>query len=279
MIKHLFRSAIAALVVLGLISTAAGSAFADTLGDVKDRGVVRIGVKADYRPWGFRDPSGKIIGMEIDLAQDVANRLGVDLKTVPVVGSNRMQFLQQGKIDIIIATMSDTEKRRKVIGIVHPNYYSSGTNVMANKKYGLKKWEDLRGKTVCGLQGSWYNKRVSKKYGAKFIAFKGNPEIHTALKQDQCVGYVYDDSAIGSWLADKDKWGDFEMPLQTEDDTPWGIAVRLEERTTAFGAFMSGVIYDWHETGKLIELEKKWGIKPTAYLKTMHAKHKDFLAE
>ena len=82
-----------------------GSVFADTLDDVRKRGTVRIGVKADYKPWGFRDPSGNIIGMEIDLAQDVADRLGVELETVPVVGSNRMQFLQQGKIDIIIATM------------------------------------------------------------------------------------------------------------------------------------------------------------------------------
>src|SRR3546814_10246191 len=71
-------------------------------------------------------------------------------------------FLQQGKIDLLIATMSDTEERRKVVMAVDPNYYSSGTNILASKKYGFKKWEDLKGKPVCGIQGAFYNRKRSE---------------------------------------------------------------------------------------------------------------------
>ena len=78
--------------------------------------------KADYKPWGFRDSSGKLVGMEVDMAKDVAKALGVKLKLVPVQSSNRMQFLQQGKIDLMIATMSDRSDRRKLVGIAEPNY-------------------------------------------------------------------------------------------------------------------------------------------------------------
>ncbi|MEE9596665.1 MAG: transporter substrate-binding domain-containing protein, partial [Acidiferrobacterales bacterium] len=168
MIKHLFTAAITAIVALGLVSTAyAGN---ERFMKVMKRGKVVVGVKADYKPWGFRDTSGKIVGMEADMAQDVADALGVKLELIPVQSSNRMQFLQQGKIDLMIATMSDRSDRRKLVGIPEPNYYTSGTNVLAAKKLGLKKWTDLSGKPVCGKQGAFYNKAIAKRYKAKIVA-------------------------------------------------------------------------------------------------------------
>src|SRR4026207_1317258 len=114
-----------------------GVARADVLADLKKKGVLVVGTKADYRPFGYLDPSGKIVGFEPDLAADVAKRLGVKLELVPVGASNRIQFLQQGKIDMMIATMSDTPERRKIVDIVEPDYYASGTNVLAKKSENL----------------------------------------------------------------------------------------------------------------------------------------------
>src|SRR5437762_90756 len=99
-----------AAVLAGLAGTMmfAGLAQADAMDDIKKKGVLVVGVKTDYPPWGTRDASGNIVGMEPDMAADVAKRLGVKVELVAVVSSNRMQFLQQGKIDLMIATMSDT---------------------------------------------------------------------------------------------------------------------------------------------------------------------------
>ena len=155
-------------------------------------------VKADYKPWGYRDSSGKIVGMEADMAQDVADAMGVKLELVAVQSSNRMQFLQQGKIDMMIATMSDRKDRRKIVGIVQPNYYTSGTNVMSPKALKIRKWTDLTGKPVCGKQGAFYNKIVSKRYNAKIVAFTGNAEAKQALRDRKCIAWVYDDSSIMS---------------------------------------------------------------------------------
>src|SRR5437660_8677395 len=127
----------AAAAALGL-ALAAGSAAAQTLDKIKQRGVLVVGTKADYKPFGFRDPGGAIIGLEPDMAKEVAGKLGVKLEVEPVVSSNRMQFLQQGKIDLMIATMNDKPDRRQVVGIVEPLYYASGVNVLANRKAGLK---------------------------------------------------------------------------------------------------------------------------------------------
>ncbi len=250
----------------------------DTWNKVMERGKVVIGVKADYKPWGYRDSDGNLVGMEIDMANDVAAKMGVDVELVPVQSSNRMQFLEQGKIDMMIATMSDRADRREIVGIPGPNYYTSGTNVMAPKALGFSKWEDLTGKKVCGKQGAFYNQIVEERYGVEIVAFTGNAEAKQALRDKKCVAWVYDDSSIGSDLS-SGNWDDFEMPLSSEDDNPWGLAVPLAEKSCVFGQFMSGLQYNWHREGTLIALEAKWGIKPTAYLAKENARYSDWLAE
>ena len=269
---------LAAAVTAGTVSAAiAAQCTNERFNKVMERGKLVVGVKADYKPWGFRDTSGKIVGMEPDMAQDVADVLGVGLELVPVQSSNRMQFLEQGKIDLMIATMSDRPDRRKIVGITQPNYYTSGTNVLAPKALHLKSWEDLRGKPVCGKQGAFYNKIVEDRYGAKIIAFTGNAEAKQALRDKKCIAWVYDDSSIMSDIS-SGNWDDYEMPLNSEDDNPWGLAVPLEEKNCIFGEMMSGMTYNWHQSGRLIALEKKWGIQPTKYLQVQHERFKDWLA-
>jgi polar amino acid transport system substrate-binding protein len=267
------RSVTAGAVLALGVALAAAPAAAQTLDKIKQRGVLVVGSKADYKPFGFRDPSGAIVGFEPDMAKDVADKLGVKLELEPVVSSNRMQFLQQGKTDLMIATMNDKPDRRQVVGIIEPLYYASGVSVLANKKAGLKNWDQLKGQKICAIQGAWYNKPVAEKYGADIVAFKGQTEAETALLQGNCVGWVYDDTAFAERLADP-KWADFEMKLETILEEPWGLAVRLEERDGAWGKFMAQMIEEWHRSGRLIELEKKWNIPPSAYLKKMHEQYK-----
>ena len=262
---------------LAAASTAEAACTNDTWNKVMSRGKLVVGVKADYKPWGFRNENGELVGMEVDMAKDVAAAMGVALEVVPVQSSNRMQFLEQGKIDMMIATMSDRPDRRKIVGITQPNYYTSGTNVLAPKAVGLKNWNDLKGKPVCGKQGAFYNKIVTERYGAKVVAFTGNAEAKQALRDKKCIAWVYDDSSIMSDLA-SGNYNDYEMPLASEDDNPWGLAVPKDELSCVFGNFMSGMTFNWHQSGRLIELEKKWGIQATAYLKAQHERFADWLA-
>ncbi len=261
----------------GFVGTAIAECTNDVWNKVMSRGKVVIGVKADYKPWGFRDSDGSLVGMEIDMAMDVGATLGVEVELVPVQSSNRMQFLEQGKTDMFIATMSDRDDRRKIVGIPQPNYYTSGTNIMSPKALAFKEWEELRGRSVCGKQGAFYNKIVTERYGVNIVAFTGNAEAKQALRDKKCVAWVYDDSSIGSDLASGD-YDEFEMPLMSEDDNPWGLAVPLAENDCIFGRFMSGMVFNWHQSGQLIEWEKKWGIKPTAFLANYHENYKDWLS-
>src|SRR3546814_12709258 len=99
--------------IFGLAAAAApGAATAYALAYIRKRGKLIVGVKSDQPPYGFLGSDGQIAGLEPDLARDVAAVLGVQLELVPVVSSNRMQFLDQGRIDLVIATMAATDERR-----------------------------------------------------------------------------------------------------------------------------------------------------------------------
>ncbi len=268
MLKKIFSIAVAGLALCLMGATLAR---ADALADIKAKGTLVVGTKADYRPFGFLDPSGKIVGFEPDLAADIARRLGVKLELVPVVASNRIQFLQQGKIDIMIATMSDTPERRKIVDIVEPSYYGSGTNILTPKSAGIKTWEGLRGKKVCLIQGSFYNKELQEKYGIDGVAFPGTAEAYAALKNGNCVAFAYDDTAIVGEMQ-KPEWSGYDMPLDSILFVPWGMAVKQGEK--GLGDMLTKTIIDWHKTGFIQGLETKWGIKATKFAQESHDKYK-----
>jgi polar amino acid transport system substrate-binding protein len=132
-----------AVAVSALVMAGAALAQSDTLASVKQKGKIVVGVKADYKPFGYTDPSGKIVGLEVDLAQDVAKRLGVQLELVPVVAANRMEFLKQGRIDLMIATMAYKPDRAEVVGIPEPFYYAGAASVCSG--WARSAWVQARG--------------------------------------------------------------------------------------------------------------------------------------
>jgi len=276
------KSVTTLLTTVAVIASSTSTVFADCTNDtwnkIMDRGTIVVGVKADTRPWGFLDSSGDLVGMEADMAAEVAETMGVELELVGVQSSNRMQFLEQGRIDLMIATMSDRADRREIVGVVQPNYYTSGTNIMAPTALGITEWSDLEGRPVCGKQGAFYNTIVEERYGAEIIAFTGNAEAKQALRDRRCVAWVFDDSSIAADLA-SGEYEEFEMPLVTEDDNPWALAVPLGEESCVFGRFMSGMQYDWLQSGRLLELEEKWGIQRSAFLEAQQDRFSDWLAE
>ena len=258
---------VAALLMLGSAQAA------DGVDAIKQRGTLNVGVKADYKPFGFRDPTGNVVGIEPDLAADIAKRLGVKLELVPVAASNRIEFLQQGKVDLLIATMSDRPERRRVVQAIEPLYYSDYVNILLNKKSGIKDWAELKGKPVCATSGAWYNKDVAKSYGPEIVAFDGSEKPLFAMKQGNCIGYVYDQTFLQGKLLEDEWKTDYDLPLKGVLPSPWMIAVALEN--TSLQKLLEDTTKDWIKTGFIVAAEKKWGITPTEYSLLMHEQYKD----
>lgn len=248
---------------------------ADVIDEIKARKLLLVGVKTDYKPYGYLDAEGRHRGIEVELAQDVADKLKVDIKYVPVISSNRIEFLEQGKIDLMIATLTDKPDRRKRVLVSQPHYYSSGTNVIALKGRDLNQWEELSGRKVCGIDGAFYNESIKKKFNAKLIAYKNTEKALQALEEGSCIAFVFDGLFIAGLLT-SDSWsGRYEMPFETFDDAPWSLSVRHGEQR--FHSILNETIIDWHKTGRILGLEAKYGLRNTAYAIRSHQKFNEIL--
>jgi polar amino acid transport system substrate-binding protein len=263
-------TALAVLVGAGAAFSAAPANAADRMKEILERGTVRIGVQGAFKPLSFPAPDGTLQGIEVDLAKSVAEALGVKFEPVIITTANRMQFLQQGKIDLILGGMFDTAERRKIVGMIEPPYWTSGPTLLA-KKGVIKSWKDIAGKPICSKQGNLYNKQIETEFQAKVIAFTGNTEGKEALRSGKCIAWVYDDIVIMADLATPE-WADYEMPVGVLYDNPWASAVPLEEKDKAWGVFVTGMAYNWQASGKLIELAKKWHVTPSGWFAKQHEK-------
>ena len=149
-------------------------------------------------------------------------------------------------MDVLIAAMNDTPERRKVVYIVDPGYYSSGANVLALKSANIRKWEDLKGKKICGVQGAFYNRAVQEQYGAEVVSFKSTAETYTALRGGNCVAFVYDDANLALRLQEPE-WSDYEMVLPSILSQQVVMAVKLGEER--LHKLLTELVISWHKSG------------------------------
>lgn len=252
------------------------TAQADTFNKAISEGKLVVGVKTDYIPWGMRDSNGGIVGYEIDIIKDLAQQISkkagkpLAVELVPVTTPNRMDFLQQGRVDVVIATMSISPERQKLIGFITPAYYSSGASVLAKKDSGINGWASVKGKTLCSIQGGWYVKDPGQSNGAEVLTFKGVPEIETALLAGRCAGWLYDTSALVSKkISEPQKWADYALTAPDYGDAPWAIGIRKEDTDAPLGRALTDGVIEMHRTGRFLAILKKWNMPEVASLVNM----------
>ena len=204
---------------LSICALSATTASADaTLDRIKARGTLTVGIILSGAPFGFIDPkTQEQKGFNLDIAKGLADDLGVKLETVTVTPPNRVQFLQQGKVDILIANMQYTEERAKVLGYVPTPYDRAGGAAVGRKDSGLKDWADLKGKTACVSQGSNYTQPLIEQYGAEVKALPSQPELLLALQGGNCDVAVHVGATVGLLLQDRpEEWKNYAILFPTE---------------------------------------------------------------
>jgi len=262
-----FTKAVFALSI-SLATLAATEASADaTLDRIKGRGKLTVGVTLSGAPFGYIDPaSQEQKGYNVDLAKALAADLGVELETVTVTPPNRVQFLQQGKVDILIANMQYTEDRAKILDYVPTPYDRAGGAAVVRKDSGLKDWADLKGKPVCISQGSNYAQPLAEEYGAIVKGLPSQPESLLALQGGNCVAAVHVGATVGLLLVDRaDEWKDYAIPFPTEL-IPSDSVIWLRKGESDTQAALDNSIKKLHASGKLLEMAKANRLLNTKYL-------------
>ncbi len=218
---------ISLLCMLLVFALAAGAAFGGTLDTVKQRGVLVVGAKADFPPFGFIDAQGRQVGFDIDLAHEIARTVlgGADkLRLVTVTSANRIPMLQTNQVDVIIASMTITQARREVIDFTVP-YFCSGHLILTRQNSAIARFADLNGKRVATVQGATGD-RVTALLApqAQRITFGQNSEALLAVKDGRAEAFVQDDVLLLAFAKQDPALKVVGWPPQMPG--PYGIGVR-----------------------------------------------------
>jgi polar amino acid transport system substrate-binding protein len=218
---------IKAIGLLLALSALAPVTEAASLDEIKQRGVIKVGIFTDKPPFGFTDSSGKPVGFDTDLAKRFAKDLLGDenkIDFVVVEAASRVPFLQSGKVDLILANMTVTPERARVVDFTNPNLRVA-TQVLVKAQSPVQSLADLAGKTVIVTKGTTADIYLSKNYrSTRLIKFDKNTEALQALKDGRADAYAQDNLILLSFQ--KEQPGYRLLAEKLEADAPIAPAVQ-----------------------------------------------------
>jgi polar amino acid transport system substrate-binding protein len=134
---------------------------ADALADITSRGTIRVAVPQDFPPFGSVGTDMAPMGYDIDMANLIAEQLGVKAELVPVTSANRIPYLQTNKVDLVISSLGKNPDREKVIDF-STAYAPFFNGVFAPAELSAAKAEDLSGKVVGVTRGAVEDLELTK---------------------------------------------------------------------------------------------------------------------
>jgi glutamate transport system substrate-binding protein len=228
---------------------------ADTLmGKIQQRGQIKIGVKFDVPPFGFKNPqSGEVEGFDVDMGKMVAEELGVEPRFVEAISDNRIPFLQQGEVDLILSTMTINQERDTEIEFSEPYYIARG-RILVPGDSDIKGIEDLAGKRVCTALGSTYEETIREQAPDADLKLVDTYSECLELLQNGAIDAISTDDVILTGMIIQDDT--LKMVGDELTTEPYGAGIKEGEKE--FQKFVSDTFAAAERDGRWEDLYQRW---------------------
>jgi len=236
----------------------AAPAGADQLADIKKKQSLVCGVLGTDEPNSFIDPkTRKIVGYEVDLCEAVARKIGVPTQIKQLSVAARIPELQQGRVDILAATLTHTREREAVIDF-SLNTFVTGQRVMVRRDSGIAKLSQLAGKKVVTVKGGTQEPNLRKVVpSVEVVTFETAPQAFVALQQRKAAGFVNDEVSL---LDAFGKLGPAQKDyvILPESISTEAIAMGLRKNEPALKGLVNETLGDLEKSGQAQQLFLKW---------------------
>ena len=259
--SRLLAAAIAAASLLALAgcgqsdgSTAAGTD--DSLQKVTDSGKLVLGLDASFPPMGYRDAFGTITGFDIDVAQEVCDRLGVELINQPIDWDEKETLLNDGSIDCIWNGMSVTPARAETMNLSEP-YMKNEMVFLVSSDSQIKSISDLKGATVGVQSGSTAEELLEASElsaDVTTIPLENNIMLLTQLALGH-VDAVFLDSIVAYYMIKKDYNNGYVLPGNLAEEE-YAVGFRKGDQTLRDA--VQQTLDEMNADGTLAEISVKW---------------------
>ena len=226
-----------------------------TLGKIQAAGEIKIGVKYDVPPFGFKNPQNdEIEGFDVDFGKAIAEKLGVEPRFVEAISDNRIPFLQDGTVDIVLSTMTINAERAQEIEFSEPYYIARG-RILVPQDSDITGVDGLAGRKVCTALGSTYEETIREQAPEADLRLVDTYSECLELVQNGAVDAVSTDDVIltGMIIQDETLKLTEGEPLTTE---PYGTGIKKGE--TEVKEFVDGVLEEYKSGGGWAEAYEKW---------------------
>ncbi|MCR5774035.1 MAG: transporter substrate-binding domain-containing protein [Lachnospiraceae bacterium] len=228
----------------------------DTLGKIKKNGKITIGVESNQEPWCYHAENGELTGFDVELAQAVAEKLGVGVLLFECNWDDLFRGFDQGKYDIIIDSLEKTEEREKKYDFSDPYGQYNMVLVVAEDNTDIKGFEDLKGKKTSNAKGTTYA-NIASKYGA---------EVHDSSGVSDAIGMVASgltDAMINTELPIYDYMkrhpeAALKIVATSDDPAVFMIPVRNGGESATLLAEVNRALSELKEEGTLSEMSNKY---------------------
>ncbi len=160
------------LVAAVLLFTGATGGQAADLAAIKTAGVIKIGTEGTYAPFTFHDPSGALVGFDVEIGRAVAERLGVKAEFVEGKWDGLIAGLDAKRYDAVINEVSITDARKAKYDFSDPYIVSKAALIVRGDNAAIKGFDDLKGRTSAHTLTSNYAK-LAETFGAKLVGTDG----------------------------------------------------------------------------------------------------------
>jgi glutamate transport system substrate-binding protein len=225
-----------------------------TMGKIQAKGEIAIGVKYDVPPFGFKNPqSGEVEGFDVDLGRAIADKLGVKAKLVEAISDNRIPFIQDGTVDLVLSTMTINAERAQEIGFTDPYFIAKG-RILVPKDSDIKGVADLAGRKVCTALGSTYEATLKEEAPKADLRLVDAYSECLELLQNGAVDAISTDDVILTGMIIQDD----SLHLVGDELTvePYGGGFKKDD--TDFAEFLKGVLAEYKSSGAWQESYDKW---------------------
>jgi glutamate transport system substrate-binding protein len=244
-ITRLAAAAAAAVLALGLAACGGdgddggggdtgGSTATGVVGKAQKDKKLKIGVKADQPGLGLQTGT-TYEGFDIEIAKIIAKGLGVDegnIEFVTTVSANREPFIEQGNVDLVVATYTINDERKKKVSFAGP-YYVAGQDLLVPKDSAITGPESLGGKKVCSVTGSTPAKRMQEDHkDAQLQLFDAYSKCVTALAGGQVDAVTTDDIILAGYASQSQYAGKFKVVGKPFSEEPYGIGLKLDDKSS-----------------------------------------------
>ncbi|MGX9365651.1 ABC transporter substrate-binding protein [Desulfoplanes sp. PS50] len=233
---------------------------------MKDK-VIRAGIMTNSIPGAYYDENNNWVGFDVDMAQEIADRLGCKLDRVKVTDKTRISFLQQGRIDMSVANMTHKRERDKSIDF-SITYFFDGQKVLA-RKGKFKTLKDLVGQKIATTQGTTSEiniRNLLKELGdpnpnANVKSFPDYASGFAALQMGSVAGFTTDSTILLGYAAKEP--GKYELVGDFFSNEPYGIG--LPEDDSKWRDTINFTIQDMWKDGTYMKIYNKWYGPDTPY--------------